>query len=128
MAWSRGKRVFRIEYAEGHEFHGLEFKVEGLSFKEYMEASTSDFKIAAAFMKRVIETSASVPGSSTDKPMNPTAANLRKLDSDVLITSALAWWKEVGKAHPLRQPPATGVTAAPSVEDMLADLPMEAAE
>ena len=122
--WRRGKRTIRISFGKGHEFEGLWFKVGGMSVAEYIETDTINMAVVEAFGERLLEMNAGDPDTDDDTPMPATIASLGKLDADVVLSAALAWFREVARVHPLAR---RTTTEAPETEDPLAGVPMDVA-
>ena len=94
MGWKNTTRTYRIKFPENHEFHGLEFKVDGLTIKEYIEYQRSpEATILNEFYKRVISTTAE---DEDGNPIPVTVEGLQTIDASAMVTSAIAWMRKAG--------------------------------
>lgn len=129
MGYAAKVKTYLIEFAEDHEYHGAEARLEGMTYGEWEEATGADGgdgdKNGADSLKRfvdhLIEWNLDYP--TTGEPVPCTVEGVRSIDKDLAAALNNAWINEligVRADSPL-------ASSSPSGEPSLVEsVPMEA--
>jgi hypothetical protein len=122
-------KTYTVRFAEGHEFHGAEARVKGMSFGEYLEATGLDGSEGdgggAAALRRFAEhlVSWNLEDEDTGEPIPPTEEGLRAVDHDLVVAMNNAWIQTLIGVHDTDPLPDSSPSGGPSPVE---SIPMEA--
>jgi hypothetical protein len=125
MAFVAKVKTYTLQFEEGHEFHGLEARVAGMTLGEFMEVTEGGAETAAAALKRFADHL--ISWNLEDEHGNPvptTEEALRQQDHDLVLALNNAWVQHVVGVHDADPLPETSTSGAPSLE--VSAIPMEA--
>ncbi|CAM5718046.1 hypothetical protein [Streptomyces fumanus] len=96
MGYKTSIRTYKIEFAEGHEFHGAEARVRGMTFAEYLRATGmdgGDGEDSAATVKRFVTHLVSWNLEDEDGPIPATEEGVNRVDHDLVLAINNSWIK-----------------------------------
>jgi hypothetical protein len=130
MGYKPKAKTYLIQFEEGHEYHGAEARLQGMSYGEWEEATGADGgdgdKNGGDSVKRFVDhlIEWNVDDPKTGEPLPPTLESLKALDKDLVAALNNAWIQHligVHDADPLAESSPSGEPSpAPSA------IPMEA--
>ncbi|MFE2970882.1 hypothetical protein ACFXKC_46235 [Streptomyces sp. NPDC059340] len=133
MGYKTKVKTYGIAFAPGHEHHGAEARVRGMSLGEYMEATGLDGGDGdgdAGSLKNFIShlVSWNLEDEDTGAPVPPTEEGVLSVDHDLVVAMNNAWIKTLTGVHnadPLpesstsgEQSPALSIPMAPLSEPL----------
>ncbi|GHH30274.1 hypothetical protein [Streptomyces rubradiris] len=128
MGYKVKPKTYLIRFAEGHEFHGAEARLRGMSLGEYMEATGQDGGEgdtgAGAAINRFLEHLISWNLETEDgQPIPTTKDSVTLVDHDLVVALNNAWIQQLIGVHDADPLPETSPSGEPS---QVASIPMEA--
>ncbi|MET9012335.1 hypothetical protein ABZX74_15655 [Streptomyces olivaceoviridis] len=128
MGFKTKVRTYLIRFDEGHEFHGAEARLRGMSLGEYLEATGQDGGDgdtgASAAITRFLEHLVSWNLETEDgQPIPTTKESVDLVDHDLVLALNNAWIDQLLGVHKADPLPESSPSGEPSP---VASIPMEA--
>lgn len=129
MGYAAKLKTYLIEFGEGHEYHGAEARLEGMTYGEWEQATGADGsdgdKNGADSLKRFVDhlIEWNLEHPSTGEPVPCTVEGVRSIDKDLAAALNNAWIAELIGVHEGSPLPETSTSGEPSLVE---SVPMEA--
>lgn len=128
MGYKTKVRSYLIQFAEGHEFHGAEARVKGMTLGEYMEALGIDGgegdKAVGSSLRRFLDHLISWNLEDEDEqPVPPTAEGAALVDHDLVLALSNAWVQQLLGVHDADPLPQSSTSGEPFPE--VSEIPTE---
>jgi hypothetical protein len=119
MGYKTKVKTYTIAFAPGHEHHGAEARVRGMSLGEYMEATGLDGGDGdgdAGSLKNFIShlVSWNLENEDTGEPVPPTEEGILSVDHDLVVAMNNAWIKTLTGVHNADPLPESSTSGEPS--------------
>jgi len=127
MGFKTTVRTYTIRFQEGHEFHGAEAKVRGMTFAEYMRATGFDGgegEGSGASIRRFATHLVSWNlEDENEQPIPATEDGMKGVDHDLIVAINNAWIQTLMGVHESDPLPESSPSGGPSLVE---SVPMEA--
>ena len=103
MGFKTSVRTYTVQFAEGHEFHGAEARVKGMSFGEYIAATGldgSDGDGSGGSLRNFATHLVSWNREDENwQPIPPTKEGINQVDHDLIVAISNAWIQTLLGVH-----------------------------
>ncbi|WP_225840317.1 hypothetical protein [Streptomyces sp. NK08204] len=128
MGFKTKVKIYTIRFDAGHDYHGAEARVRGMSFGEYQEATGldgGDGDGGSASIKRFAShlVSWNLEDEDTGEPIPPTEEGIKAVDHDLVVALSNAWIQTLLGVHDADPLPETSPSGEPS--RVASEIPME---
>ena len=129
MGYKAKLKTYLVRFEEGHEFHGAEARLRGMTYAEWEVAAGLDGgdgdgdgkKSVERFVEHLISWNLEDPDSG--KPLPTTMAAVKTLDKDLMAALNTAWVQSLIGVHTGDPLPESSPSGGPSLVE---SVPMEA--